>query len=189
MSTIPTESLKFTEARARLSSILDRVFQQEVRIRIYKGNTPVAAIISIKDLERLEAYELRREQAFQNMERISEAFRDVDPEELQMRVDEAVAQVRAERDAKRRNPDDRESDAHISELEHIMQPFANLPSDEVESEIARAISESRARASADIGRIAEGFRDVTPEEFERQLELAKAQIRAAAPDRVPAGNA
>ena len=101
MSTIPTESLKFTEARTRLSSILDRVLQQEVRVRIYKGNTPVAAIISIKDLDRLEAYERRREQAFRNMERISEAFRDVDPDELEMRVNEAVAQVRAEMNAER----------------------------------------------------------------------------------------
>lgn len=98
---IPTESLKFTEARSRLSSLLDRVFRQEVRIRIYKGNTPLAAIISIKDLERLERYEQRREQAFKNMERVSEAFRDVDPDELQMRIDEAITQVRAEMDAER----------------------------------------------------------------------------------------
>jgi prevent-host-death family protein len=101
MSTIPTESLKFTEARAKLSSILDRVFKGEVRIRIFKGTTPIAAIISIKDLERLEGYELRREQAFKRMERVSEAFRDVDPDELEMRINEAVTQVRAEMDAER----------------------------------------------------------------------------------------
>jgi prevent-host-death family protein len=101
MSTIPTESLKFTEARAKLSSILDRVFKGEVRIRIFKGTTPIAAIISIKDLERLEWYELRREQAFKRMERVSEAFRDVDPDELEMRINEAVTQVRAEMDAER----------------------------------------------------------------------------------------
>ena len=101
MGTIPTESLKFTEARSKLSSLLDRVFRQEVRIRIYKGTTPIAAIISIKDLERLEAYERRREQAFDRMERFSENFRDVSPEELEMRVDEAIAQVRAQMDTER----------------------------------------------------------------------------------------
>jgi prevent-host-death family protein len=106
MTTIPTESLKFTEARPKLSSILDRVFQRQSRVRLYKGSTPVAAIVSINDLERLEKYDRDREQAF-----------------------------------------------------------------------------------LDMGKIAEGFRDVTPEEFERQLELAKAQIRAASPERVPAGNA
>jgi prevent-host-death family protein len=98
---IPTESLKFTEARPKLSSILDRVFRRETRIRLYKGSTPVAAIVSIKDLEELERYEQRREQAFKNMERIGEAFRDVDPEELEMRINEAVAQVRAEMNAER----------------------------------------------------------------------------------------
>lgn len=101
MSTIPTESLKFTEARPKLSSILDRVFRKETRIRLYKGNIPVAAIVSIRDLEELERYERRREQAFENMERISEAFRDVDSEELEMRIDEAIKQVRAEMDAER----------------------------------------------------------------------------------------
>lgn len=106
MSTIPTESLKFTEARARLSSVLDLVFQRKARIRLYKGSTPVAAVVSIDDLERLERDDREREQAL-----------------------------------------------------------------------------------LDIGKIAEGFRDVTPEEFERQLELAKAQIRASSPGRVPVGNA
>lgn len=104
-SIIPTESLKFTEARAGLSALLDRVFQRKTRVRLYKGSTPVAAIVSIADLERLEKDDREREQAF-----------------------------------------------------------------------------------LDIGKIGEGFRDVTPEEFERQLELAKAEIRASASERVPAGN-
>jgi hypothetical protein len=51
MTTIPTESLKFTEARPKLSSILDRVFQRQSRVRLYKGKTPIAASVSIDDLE------------------------------------------------------------------------------------------------------------------------------------------
>lgn len=98
---IPTESLKFTEARPRLSSILDRVFRRETRIRLYKGSTPVAAVVSIGDLERLERLDREREEAFAEMAKFSEAFRDVSPEELEMRVDEAIAQVRAEMDAER----------------------------------------------------------------------------------------
>jgi prevent-host-death family protein len=102
MSTItPTESLKFTETRSRLSSLVDSVFQRKTRIRVYKGNTPVAAIVSIADLERLERLDREREEAFARMAKFSEAFRDVSPEELEMRVDEAVAQVRAEMDAER----------------------------------------------------------------------------------------
>ncbi len=100
-SPIPTESLKFTEARAKLSSLLDCVFQRKTRIRLYKGNTPVAAIVSIEDLEWLEQDDRRRAQAFEHMERFAEAFRDVSEEELEMRINEAVAQVRAEMDAER----------------------------------------------------------------------------------------
>lgn len=96
-STIPTESLKFTEARARLSPLLDRVFQRKTRVRLYKGNTPVAAIVSIGDLETLERYEARRKEAFENMAKIAEGFKDVSPEELEAQIDAAVAQVRAER--------------------------------------------------------------------------------------------
>ncbi len=93
---IPTESLKFTEARPKLSSILDRVFQHETRIRLFKGNTPIAAIVSIRDLEALERYERRREQAFERMEKIGEGFRDVSPEEFDEQFARAKAQVRAE---------------------------------------------------------------------------------------------
>ncbi|HET9659624.1 MAG TPA: type II toxin-antitoxin system prevent-host-death family antitoxin [Thermomicrobiales bacterium] len=102
MRITPVESLKFTETRSKLSSLVDRVFQREARIRVYKGSTPVAAIVSIADLERLERYDREREEAFAEMARISrEAFHDVSPEELEMRVDEAIAQVRAEMDAER----------------------------------------------------------------------------------------
>ena len=99
--TIPTESLKFTEARPRLSSILDRVFQRKLRVRLYKGSTPVAAIVSIGDLERLESLDREREYAFDRMEKIGEGFLDVSEDELEMRINEAVAQVRAEMDAER----------------------------------------------------------------------------------------
>ena len=102
MSIIPTESLKFTEARPKLSSILDRVFRRETRIRLYKGSTPVAAVVSIDDLERLETLDRERDAAFARMEKIGEAFADVSEDELEMRIHEAVAQVRAEMDAERR---------------------------------------------------------------------------------------
>lgn len=100
-SLIPTESLKFTEARPKLSSILDRVFQRKTRVRLYKGATPVAAIVSISDLERLESLDRERDFAFARMARFAEGFRDVSEDELEMRINEAVAQVRAEMTAER----------------------------------------------------------------------------------------
>ena len=98
MSTItPTESLKFTEARSGLSALLDRVFQRKTRVRLYKGNTPVAAIVSIDDLDRLEKYDRERQARFTELERIAQPFADVSPEELEEQVAKAIAEVRAER--------------------------------------------------------------------------------------------
>ncbi len=97
MSTItPTESLKFTEARSGLSALLDRVFQRKTRVRLYKGSTPVAAIVSIADLERLEQYDREREQAFITMSKIGEGFRDVSPEEFDRQLELARVEIRAE---------------------------------------------------------------------------------------------
>ena len=95
-SLIPTESLKFTEARPKLSSLLDRVFQRKMRIRLYKGSTPVAALVSIDDLERLERYDREREESFRVMSKIGEGFRDVTPEEFDEQFARAKAEVRAE---------------------------------------------------------------------------------------------
>jgi prevent-host-death family protein len=96
MTTIPTESLKFTEARPKLSSILDRVFQRQSRVRLYKGKTPIAAIVSIDDLERLESLDRERDAAFARMAKIGEGFLDVSDEELEMRINETTARVRQE---------------------------------------------------------------------------------------------
>ncbi len=92
---IPTESLKFTEARPKLSSILDRVFRRETRIRLYKGSTPVAAVVSIADLERLERDDRQREQAFLDIAKLAEGFRDVTPEEFERQLELAREQIRA----------------------------------------------------------------------------------------------
>ena len=96
---IPTESLKFTEARPKLSELLNRVFRRETRIRLYKGAIPVAAIVSIDDLERLEMYDRDRAAAFEAMQRVSEKFSGVSTEELENELDQAVAGVIAERRA------------------------------------------------------------------------------------------
>jgi hypothetical protein len=101
MSIIPTESLKFTEARPKLSSILDRVFQRQSRVRLYKGKTPIAASVSIDDLERLESLDRERDAAFARMAKIGQGFLDVSNEELEMRINETTARVKRELRAER----------------------------------------------------------------------------------------
>ncbi len=88
--------MKFTEPRPHLSELLNRVFGREMRIRITKGNIPVAAIVSIGDLERLERLDAQRDADFQVFRKMSAAFADQSPEEIEEHVNLAVAEVRAE---------------------------------------------------------------------------------------------
>jgi prevent-host-death family protein len=96
---IPTESLKFTEARPKLSELLDKVFRREMRIRLHKGSIPVAAIVSIRDLERLEELDRQRAERFAALELIGEKFADVQDDELEVQIAKAIAAVRAEQKA------------------------------------------------------------------------------------------
>lgn len=96
---IPTESLKFTEARPILSELLNRVFRREARIRISKGSVPVAAIVSIRDLERLEMIDRERAEQFEVFHQIGAKFTDFSPEEIEEQVARAIAEVRAENKA------------------------------------------------------------------------------------------
>lgn len=97
-SVIPTIALKFTEARPRLSELLDRVFQLESRIVIRKGSIPVAAIVSIGDLRRLEQIDLERDAAFAVLDAIGTSFATASPEEIGDQVARAIADIRTDVD-------------------------------------------------------------------------------------------
>jgi prevent-host-death family protein len=93
---IPTESRPFSEARSTFSSLVDRVFRQEARVRLYKGSTPVAAVVSIADLERLERLDHQREADVREMAKLGEGFRDIPEDELEAKIYEITARVRRE---------------------------------------------------------------------------------------------
>jgi len=93
---IPTQRMKFTEARPQLSELLNRVYDREMRVMISKGNIPVAAIVSVDDLERLNQLDAKREADFEIFREIGEAFADQTPEEIEANVDRIVAEVREE---------------------------------------------------------------------------------------------
>jgi prevent-host-death family protein len=95
-SAIPTERMKFTEARPQLSELLNRVHDREVRVLISKGKLPVAALVSIEDLERLNQLDAQREADFRIFDEIGAAFADQTPEQIEEEVNRAVAEVRAE---------------------------------------------------------------------------------------------
>ena len=98
----PAETLKFTEARPQLSELLNRVFRREARIIIKKGDIPVAALVSLNDLERLEKWDAEWEEGFEILDEIGAAFAGVSPEEIEREAAKALAEVRAEARAERK---------------------------------------------------------------------------------------
>jgi prevent-host-death family protein len=101
---VPTRTIKFTEARPHLSELLNRVHDKELRLKVTKGNLPVAAIVSIEDLERLNQLDAQRERDFRVFDEIRAAFADETPEQIEREVATVIAQVRANRQ-RDRQPD------------------------------------------------------------------------------------
>jgi prevent-host-death family protein len=90
-----TQSMPISEVRAQLNNLVNRVYGRESRILVEKSGIPVAAIVSPKDLEQLERLDEERERDFEALAAISEKFLDVPIEELEAKVAEALAEVRA----------------------------------------------------------------------------------------------
>ena len=88
-----------TEADVRqdLGPLLDRVSRKEIRVLIERDGSPVAGIVSIDDVQRLEEAERSREEQFDALSRSWDAFQDVSPEEVEEAVAEAVAAAREQR--------------------------------------------------------------------------------------------
>src|SRR4051794_16931237 len=89
-----TQTMKISEVKNQLSSVVNRVYRKETRVLVEKSGIPVAAIISADDLKRFAQFEQEREQRFQAIDRMREAFKDVPPEEIEREADRAVAELR-----------------------------------------------------------------------------------------------
>lgn len=95
-----TETLNTTDARRDFSQLLNQVYRREKRIVVEKSGIPVAAIVSITDLARLERLEEQRRQDMVVIDEMRAAFADVPREEHEREVAKAVAEVHAERRAR-----------------------------------------------------------------------------------------
>jgi prevent-host-death family protein len=98
---IPTESLRFSEARPQLSELLNRVYRRETRIVINKGSIPVAAIVSLSDLERLNQLDAQREADFAAFYEFGKGFTDQTLEQIEAEAMKAAAEARQELSAVR----------------------------------------------------------------------------------------
>ena len=99
-----TQTMKISDVKNRLSSLVNEVYRKETRVLVEKSGIPVAALVSTDDLERLNRLDrLDRERAerFGVIDELRQAFAGVPDEELEREADRALAEVRAERRAER----------------------------------------------------------------------------------------
>ncbi len=96
-----TETMKISEVRGQLNTLVNRVYRKETRVLVEKSGIPVAAIVSTEDLKRLDQLDAEREADFAVVDELREAFKDVPPEELEREAERAIAEVRAEMRAER----------------------------------------------------------------------------------------
>jgi len=97
-----TKTINVTDARQQFSQLLNQVFRKETRVVVEKSGIPVAAIISARDLDRLNQLEAQRGERFKVIDGMRAAFADVTDAELEREIDKAVTQVRAEAAAQKR---------------------------------------------------------------------------------------
>ncbi len=97
-----TTTMKFTDARAHLSELFNRVAKQEIRILVEKNGVHVGAIISPRDLARFEEIAReKREKMLAAINDFGEAFKDVSDEEFERELANAQSAARAKLQVKR----------------------------------------------------------------------------------------
>lgn len=89
-----TQTLKISDVKNRLASLLSAVSRGETRVLVEKSGVSVAAIISADDLARFARLEREREERFAVIDRLREAFKDVPPEEIEREAERSVAAAR-----------------------------------------------------------------------------------------------
>jgi prevent-host-death family protein len=89
-----TQTLTIADVENTFSSLVNRISRQETRIVVEESGTPVAAIISVDDLERFVQLEREREERFAVIDRLRAAFADVPAEEIEREAERSVAEAR-----------------------------------------------------------------------------------------------
>lgn len=92
-----TQTMKISDVKNTLSSLVNQVYRKETRVLVEKSGIPVAAIISADDLARFAQLEREREERFAVINRMREAFNDVPAEEIEQEAERSVAAARQRR--------------------------------------------------------------------------------------------
>jgi prevent-host-death family protein len=91
-----TQIMKISEVRGQLNSLVNQVYRRETRVVVEKSGIPVAGIVSVDDLRRLDQLDKQREADLALVDELRNAFQDVPDEEIERESDRALNQVRDE---------------------------------------------------------------------------------------------
>jgi prevent-host-death family protein len=94
-----TETMKISEVKQQLNSLVNRVYRKETRVLVQKSGIPVAGIVSADDLARLDQLDREWDERTRAIERFSQAFADVPVEEVEAEVARIIAEGRRRRAA------------------------------------------------------------------------------------------
>jgi antitoxin (DNA-binding transcriptional repressor) of toxin-antitoxin stability system len=96
-------SMEIAEIQDRLAEAVARVFPGPARVLVAQDGVPVAALVSPDDLLRLEHLDREWDETTRALERFSAAFADIPPEALETKIDEIIAEGRAQDARERRS--------------------------------------------------------------------------------------
>lgn len=103
-STMPIQILTTDTVQRRLAQLVDEIRRDRSRVLIQDADRPVAAIISIEELELLDRYERDSAEGLRILEEMRRPFEDESPEEIEKEVREALEKVRRDRQVENTRP-------------------------------------------------------------------------------------
>ena len=130
-----TRIMKISDVKTRLSSLVNEVYRKETRVLIEKAGIPVAALVSIEDLERLAQLDQERAERRRVLESMREPFRGVPAEEIERETVKADAEVPAEMAAER--------ERRFAVIDQMREAFRDVPTEEIERSVVAIIREMR----------------------------------------------
>jgi prevent-host-death family protein len=96
-----TQAIRISDFKNRLARLVNQVYRQEIRVLIEKNGTPVAALVSVEDMQRLARLDRQVAERKRVVAAMREPFRGVSPEEIERETAKAVAEVQEEMRAER----------------------------------------------------------------------------------------
>lgn len=91
-----THIMDAADAEGQFGALLKKVIAGRGRVVVQESGRPVAALVSEADLLRLEQLDRQRDEGWKTIQEIWARNADLDPEEVERDIAEAIAEMRAE---------------------------------------------------------------------------------------------